>query len=86
MEHRNALIVDAELTAADGYAERATAIDMLARRGSCGGEAERTDVGDEPGQQVSMRIRKRIEQPFGWIKTIAGGRKPRYRGQQRTRA
>ena len=31
MEHRNALIVDAELTAADGYAERATAIEMLAR-------------------------------------------------------
>ena len=31
MEHRNALIVDAELTTADGYAERATAIEMLAR-------------------------------------------------------
>ena len=31
MEHRSALIVDAELTTADGYAERATAIEMLAR-------------------------------------------------------
>src|SRR5438067_520402 len=31
MENRNALIVDAELTTADGYAERATAIEMLAR-------------------------------------------------------
>src|SRR5829696_8846931 len=31
MEHRNALIVDAELTTADGYAERATAIAMLTR-------------------------------------------------------
>ena len=31
MENRNALIVDAELTIADGYAERATAIEMLAR-------------------------------------------------------
>ena len=31
MEHRNALIVDAELTTADGYAERATALEMLAR-------------------------------------------------------
>jgi transposase len=31
MEHRNALIVDAELTIADGYAERATAIEMLTR-------------------------------------------------------
>jgi transposase len=29
MEHRSALIVDAELTTADGYAERATAIEML---------------------------------------------------------
>jgi len=31
MEHRNALIVDAELTTTDGYAERATAVEMLAR-------------------------------------------------------
>src|SRR5215204_4751595 len=29
MEHRSALIVDAELTTADGYAERATAVEML---------------------------------------------------------
>ena len=33
-----------------------------------------------------MRIRKRIEEPFGWVKTIAGGRKLRYRGRQRNRA
>jgi hypothetical protein len=31
MENRNALIVDAELTAATGYAERDTAVEMLAR-------------------------------------------------------
>ena len=36
--------------------------------------------------QVSMRIRKRIEEPFGWAKTIAGARKLRYRGRQRNRA
>jgi hypothetical protein len=29
------------------------------------------------GHAVSQWIRKRIEEPFGWIKTIAGGRKPR---------
>ena len=29
MEHRNALIVDAELTEATGYAERDTALEML---------------------------------------------------------
>ena len=38
------------------------------------------------GHEVSQRIRKRIEEPFGWIKTIAGGRKLRYRGRHRNRA
>ena len=38
------------------------------------------------GHAVSMRIRKRIEKPFGWIKTIGGGRKLRYRSRQRNRA
>jgi transposase len=38
------------------------------------------------GHAVSQRIRKRIEEPFGWIKTIAGGRKLRYRGRARNRA
>ena len=33
-----------------------------------------------------MRIRKRIEEPFGWITTIGGGRKLRYRGRQGNRA
>jgi len=122
MEHRSALIVDAELTAADGYAERATAVEMLARlpltarRRTVAGDkaydtkgfvAEVRNLGFTPhvaqntsrqrsaidgrttrhaGHAVSMRIRKRIEEPFGWIKTIAGGRKLRYRGRQRNRA
>jgi len=38
------------------------------------------------GHAVSMRVRKRIEEPFGWIKTIGGGRKLRYRGRPRNRA
>ncbi len=38
------------------------------------------------GHEVSMRIRKRIEEPFGWIKTVGGGRKLRYKGRQRNRA
>ena len=33
-----------------------------------------------------MRIRKRVEELFGWIKTIAGGRQLRYRGRARNRA
>ena len=36
------------------------------------------------GYAVSQRIRKRIEQVFGWIKTIGGLRRTRYRGKQRT--
>jgi transposase len=122
MENRNALIVDAELTTADGYAERATAIEMLARqpasarRRTVAGDkgydtrgfiAEARGLGFTPhvapntsrrrsaidgrttrhaGHEVSMRIRKRIEEPFGWIKTIGGGRKLRYIGRQRNRA
>jgi hypothetical protein len=122
MERRNGLIVDAELTTADGYAERATALEMLtrlphsARRRTVAGDkgydtrgfvADVRRLGFTPhvaqnttrqrsaidgrttrhgGHGVSMRIRKRIEEPFGWIKTIAGGRKLRYRGRQRNRA
>ena len=33
-----------------------------------------------------MRIRNRIEEPLGWIKTIGGGRQLRYRGRQPNRA
>jgi transposase len=122
MENRNALIVDAELTQADGYAERATAIELLTRlprrarrrtvaadkgydtrafvahcrelhvtphvaphttrrRSAIDGRTTR-----HPGHRTSQRTRPRIEEPFGWIKTIAGGRKLRYRGRQRNRA
>jgi transposase len=35
------------------------------------------------GYTVSLRIRKRIEESFGWIKTIAGQRKTRFRGLER---
>ncbi|MEY2433110.1 MAG: hypothetical protein QOC92_2835 [Acidimicrobiaceae bacterium] len=123
MENRHALIVDAELTTADGYAERATALEMLARlpararRRTVAGDkgydtkgfiAEARELGftphvaqnisghrrsaidgrtiRHPGHEVSMRIRKRIEEPFGWIKTIGGGRKLRYNGRDCNRA
>lgn len=38
------------------------------------------------GYGVSQRIRKRVEEPFGWIKTVGAGRKLRYIGQDRNRA
>ena len=37
-----------------------------------------------PGYRVSQRIRKRVEEIFGWGKTVGGLRKTRYRGQERT--
>lgn len=120
MENRSALIVDAELTFADGYAERATALEMLgrlpktARRRTVAADkaydtkgfvADARALGFTPhvaqntkvsaidgrttrhaGHVVSQRIRKRIEEPFGWTKTIGGGRQLRYRGRQRNRA
>src|SRR5664279_5347452 len=32
------------------------------------------------GYRVSQRVRKRIEEVFGWMKTVGGQRKTRYRG------
>ena len=37
------------------------------------------------GYRVSQRIRKRIEEAFGWIKTVAGQEKTRFRGVERVR-
>jgi transposase len=122
MEHRNALLVDIELTQATGYAERDAALEMLARLPET--KRRRTVAGDKAydtrgfvadlremnitphlapnttrqrstidgrttrhgGHATSQRIRKRIEEPFGWIKTISGGRKLRYIGRARNRA
>jgi IS5 family transposase len=118
MENRSALIVDIELTQADGYAERQAALSMLGRLprrtvaadkayDTAGFVADCRDLGVTPhvapnttnrrsaidgrttrhaGHRISQRIRPRIEEPFGWIKTVAGGRKLRYRGRQRNRA
>ena len=35
------------------------------------------------GYGISLRIRKRVEEIFGWIKTVGGGRKLRYKGVDR---
>ncbi len=37
------------------------------------------------GYQVSQRLRKRVEEIFGWVKTVGGGRKLRYIGIERNR-
>jgi transposase len=36
-----------------------------------------------PGYGMSQRVRKRIEEAFGWIKTVAGLKKTRFRGLAR---
>jgi transposase len=122
IENRSALIVDAELGTADGYAERSTALDMLSRLPKT--KRRRTVAGDKnydtkgfvtdarglgftphvaqnttnrksaidsrttrhPGYRISQTIRARVEEPFGWIKTIGGGHKLRYIGRDRNRA
>lgn len=37
-----------------------------------------------PGYAVSQRIRKRVEEIFGWMKTVGGFRRTRYNGLART--
>lgn len=37
------------------------------------------------GYRVSQRVRKRVEEIFGWVKTVGGGRKLRYIGVDRNR-
>jgi hypothetical protein len=118
MENRNGLVVDVELTEADGRAEREAGLKMLKRHGrgrSTVGADKGYDTKDfvkgcrdlkvtphvaqnvnshrrsaidgrtagQLGYAVSQRLRKRVEEIFGWWKTVAGGRKLRYLGQRR---
>lgn len=38
------------------------------------------------GYSVSQRVRKRVEEIFGWAKTVGGFRRTRFKGQRRTQA
>ena len=40
----------------------------------------------QTGYQTSQRIRKRVEEIFGWVKTVGGLRRSRDRGRERTQA
>jgi transposase len=125
MENRSALIVDAALSHATGFAERAAALEMLEhrqggkRRITLGadkaydvsafvaalrdrrttphiaidghvtktGRRRKTSIDRRTTRHaeyaVSQRIRKRIEEGFGWIKTTGGLAKTRHRGIDR---
>jgi len=121
MENRSGLIVQADLTRADGHAERRAAIDMLHRH-SPGSTRRLTLAADRgydsadfvaelrqmvvtphvarksrhsaidgrttrhPGYAKSQRRRKKIEEPFGWVKTVGGMAQTLYRGIERVRA
>jgi transposase len=52
----------------------------LARPGGSALDARTTR---HPGYAISQRIRKRIEEAFGWMKTVGGLRQTRYRGRAR---
>ena len=118
MENRNGLIVNAELTRTDGYAERAAALTMVERHAP--GSTRRLTLGADKGYDtsdfvddlramcvtphvaakakgsaidgrttrhagyaVSQRKRKKIEEPFGWGKTVEPIAKTMLRGLQR---
>jgi transposase len=123
MENRNGLVVGLDLTQATGFAERATALDLLGRqpRSRQGRRTVGADkgydtrdfsagcraVGITPhlarnttkrrssidgrttrhrGYAISQRVRKRVEEIFGWTKTVGGGRKLRYIGREKNKA
>ena len=48
-----------------------------------GGSALDARTTRHPGYAISQRKRKRVEEVFGWMKTVGGLRKTRYRGRDR---
>jgi transposase len=121
MENRNGLIVDFEVDAATGTAERDVAIKMIERtpgedatlaadkgydtkdfvqdctdrwvvphmaRNISGTRrsAVPDDIAATPEYAISIIVRRRIEQIFGWMKEVGGFRRTRYRGRPRVRA
>jgi len=121
MENRNGLVVQGDLTRADGHAERRAALDMIhayspgstrqltlgadkgydsadfvrdlrqacvtphvaqkSRHSAIDGRTTRHE-----GYALSQKHRKRIEETFGWGKTIGGLAQTVYRGLERVRS
>lgn len=121
MENRNGLVVQADLTHADGHGERKAALEMINRHSP--GSTRRLTLGADkgydsadfvaalrrmvvtphvaqkirhsaidgrttqhPGYALSQRRRKKIEEPFGWAKTVGGMTQTVHRGLDRVRA
>ncbi|MDR7127672.1 IS5 family transposase, partial [Pseudotabrizicola sp. 4114] len=121
MENRSGLIVQGDLTQADGHAERRAAMDMIHRH-SPGSTRQLTLGADKgfdaaefvadlrracvtphvaqkvrysaidgrttrhEGYALSIKHRKRIEEAFGWAKTVGGMAQTVYRGVERVRS
>lgn len=121
MENRNGLVVQGDLTQADGHAEREAALDMIHRHSP--GSTRRLTLGADKGYDaagfvsdlrqacasphvaqksrysaidgrttrhegyaLSQKHRKKIEEPFGWAKTVGGMAQNMYRGVERVRS
>jgi hypothetical protein len=121
MENRNGLIVQGDLTKADGHAERKAALDMVHRHSP--GSTRRLTLGADKGYDagefvrdlrqacvtphvaqksrysaidgrttrhegyaLSQKHRKKIEEAFGWAKTVGGMAQTMYRGVERVRS
>jgi transposase len=121
MENRTGLLVQADLTHADGHGERKAALEMIERHSP--GSTRRLTLGADkgydsadfvaalrrmvvtphvaqkarhsaidgrttqhPGYALSQRCRKKIEEPFGWAKTVGGMAQTVHRGLDRVRA
>jgi len=92
MENRNGLVVDTRVTAAKGYDTtdfvtqcrwwNATAHVTQKKRGS--GIDGRTTRHE--GYRISLKVRKRVEGVFGWLKTIGWLGKLHHRGCERVDA
>lgn len=64
----------------DRYVTPHLAQNVSGRRSAIDGRTTR-----HPGYRASIRIRKRIEEVFGWVKSAAGQGKTRFRGLARVR-
>ena len=121
MENRSGLIVQGDLTRADGHAERRAALDMINRHSP--GSSRRLTLGADKGfdaaqfvadlrqacvtphvaqksrysvidgrttwhggYALSIKHRNRIEEAFGWAKTIGSMAQAVYRGVERVRS
>ena len=89
MENRTGLVVDVVVTQATGTAEREDFVTSCREINVTPHVACRQHTildkrtTRHEGYRMSQQIRKRIEEIWGWVKTVGGGRKLRYKGVDR---